>query len=331
MLDKIFRSRLHGITSLIITVFVFNASQMFGQTAEAEGSLKTHTTDTINGWKKGGTIGLTFSQVSLTNWAAGGVTSISVNGIGDLFANYTKDKLSWDNTLNIGYGIIRQGNEGAIWIKSDDKIDFASKLGMGLNEDLYFAMLYNFRTQFAPGYEAPGSKQLISDFLAPAYSLLAIGLDYKKGNSFSAFLAPVTLKTTIVNNDTLANAGAFGVEGAVYNDTGELITAGKKIRNEFGGYLKLQYRKEIVKSVTLDTKLDLFSNYLSNPQNIDVNWETVITMKVNKFLSANLTTHLIYDDDIDISIDSNNDGIVDSQGPRVQFKEVFGLGLSYKF
>ena len=297
----------------------------------AEGNLKAQNTDTINGWKKGGTIGLTFSQVSLTNWAAGGVSSVSINGMANLFANYKKDKLSWENSFDMGYGIIRQGDKTALWVKSDDKFDLASKLGYHLKSNLYFAVLYNFRTQFSPGYNASGSTNIISDLLAPAYSLLAIGVDYKKGDVFSAFLAPVTLKTTIVNNQALADAGAFGVTGAEYDNLGALIEAGKNVRNEFGGYIKLQYRSEIFKNVDLDTKIDLFSNYLNNPQNIDVNWETTITLKVNKFLSANLITHLIYDDDIDITVDKNNDGLADFTGPRIQFKEVFGAGFSLKF
>ncbi|MDA9563890.1 DUF3078 domain-containing protein [Flavobacteriales bacterium] len=313
-----------------LSLVIFGAVS-FAQTTEAEGDLKKQNTDTINGWKKGGTFGLTLSQVSLTNWAAGGVNSISVNGMTNLFANYKKDKLSWDNSLDMGYGVIRQGDANAIWVKSDDKLDFASKFGYQVKNDLYFAGLYNFRTQFAPGYDAPGSTNIISNLLAPAYSLLAVGVDYKKSAAFSAFLAPVTLKTTIVGDQNLADAGSFGVEGAIYDDLGQLLEAGKNIRNEFGGYLKLQYRKEILKNVGLDTKIDLFSNYLNNPQNIDVNWETVITLKVNKYLSANLTTHLIYDDDIHVAVDNDNDGVADATGPRVQFKEVFGAGLSVKF
>lgn len=312
-------------------LFALTVSLTFAQTTEGEGDLKSQNGDTLNGWKFGGAVGLTFSQVSLINWAAGGVNSISVNGMSNLFANYRKNKLTWDNSLDMGYGIIRQGGKTAPWIKSDDKFNFSSKLGYNLKSNLYFAMLYNFRTQFAPGYDAPGSTNLISDLLAPAYSLFAIGLDYKKGSAFSAFVAPITLKTTIVRNQALADAGAFGVEGATYDDLGNRLTSGKTIRNEFGGYIKLQYTKEIVKNVGLDTKLDLFSNYLHNPQNIDVNWETAITMKINKFLSANLTTHLIYDDDIKIAVDNNDDGVIGAVGPRIQFKEVFGVGFSYKF
>ena len=172
---------------IIVGLVCVNAS-LFAQSTEGEGNLKSQNTDTINGWKKGGTLGFTFSQVSLTNWAAGGVNSFSVNGMTNLFANLKQDKMSWDNSLDIGYGVIRQGNNTAPWVKSDDKLNFASKFGYQLKSNLYFAMLYNFRTQFAPGYDAPGSTNLISDLLAPAYSLLAVGVDYKKEMYFQLFL-----------------------------------------------------------------------------------------------------------------------------------------------
>ena len=105
----------------------------------------------------------------------------------------------------------------------------------------------------------------------------------------------------------------------------------KNVRTEFGGYLRLFYQKEIIQNVSLQTKLDLFSNYLNNPGNIDVNWEVLVSMKVNKFISATIGTQLIYDDDILIGVDTNNDGTVDAMGPRVQFKEVLTAGLTYKF
>ncbi len=181
------------------------------------------------------------------------------------------------------------------------------------------------------GFNYPDDSTKISDLLAPAYLLGAVGLDYKPSDKFTAFVAPVTAKTTFVNDQVLADAGAFGVEKAVYDTAGNLLTAGKNIRTEFGGYIRLFYKVDVMKNVSLQTKLDLFSNYLENPQNIDVSWEVLISMKVNKYISATITTHLLYDDDTDISIDNNNDGIIDRIGPRTQFKEVLGVGFSYKF
>lgn len=316
---------------LLLLLLVFTNISLFAQTTEAEGKLKKNNLDTLKGWQKGGSIGVTFQQVSLANWAAGGINSVSVNAAGNLFANYKKGKSAWDNYLDLAYGVIRQGRTGALWIKSDDRIDLGSKFGHQLQEKAFFAVLYNFRSQFANGYAIPGDSIPISRFAAPAYSLLAAGIDIKPTDYMSLFIAPLTWKATIVTDQRLADAGAYGVTKAEYNDLGQVIANGKKMRNEIGGYVRFQLRKEVVKNVTFETKLDLFSNYLQNPQNVDVNWQTIIDMKINDYLSANLTTHLIYDDDIDIAVDTNNDGITDKYGPRTQFKEVFGVGLKYKF
>lgn len=305
-------------------------SVSFAQLTEGENRLKKQNTDTIQGWKKGGNVGLTFGQVALKNWAGGGLNSISINGGLNLFANYRKDKISWENGLDLAYGVIRQGDNKAPWIKNDDRIDFTSKFGYKLKSNLYGAILYNFRSQFAPGYSDATKTNVISRFAAPAYSLLAAGLDYNKG-AFSAFLAPATLKTTIVADQTLADAGAFGVDGATYDASGTMLTSGKQIRNEFGGYLRLKYKKDIAKNVNFETKADFFSNYLNNPQYIDVNWQVLIAMKVNKYITATISTHLIYDHDIDIAQDTNNDGIIDLVGPAVQFKEALNVGFSYQF
>ena len=139
-------------------------------------------------------------------------------------------------------------------------------------------------------------------------------MEYKPSDAFYLFLSPLTGKSTFVLDDSLSNAGAFGVD------------PGKNMRNEFGGFLKMAFTKDIWKNVTLNSKLDLFSNYAEEPQNIDVNWEVLVSMKVNKFLSANINTRLIYDDDTKYI---DEEGV--ERGARVQFKEVLGIGLSYKF
>lgn len=290
---------------------------------------ETQAEEPKSNWKKGGNASFTFNQVSLTNWAAGGQSSLSGNIFVNLFANYKDDNQTWDNNLDLGYGLIKQGNNP--FIKSDDRIELNSKYGRNLTESWYYSALFNFRTQFAPGYNIPNDSVLISDFLAPAYILLSLGLDYKPNENFTLMLSPVTSKTTIVMDQGLADQGAFGVEAAEVDAMGNIITPGSNVRYEIGAFLKMMYQKEVLKNVNFQTKLDLFSNYLNNPENIDVNWEVIVAMKINEYLTANLNTHLIYDDDIDIQVDNNQDGVIDAVGPRTQFKEVFGLGLSFKF
>lgn len=290
-----------------------------GQVTEAEKTLKTQSADTTKGWKKGGLIGVSFGQTSLTNWAAGGQNSVAANGIVSLFASYKKDKNAWDNSLDLGYGILNQ--EGVKYTKkTDDKIDLLSKYGREAFKSFYYAALINFKTQMDVGYNYPtdSTRLKISNKFAPAYIVMALGVDYKPNAYLSIFAAPFTGKLTIVNDQSLADVGAFGVE------------KGENTKSEFGGYVRMIYSKndfkgDFLKNVAFTTKVDLFSNYTKDPQNIVVNWETLIALKISKYISVNLNTQLIYDDKIKIADKKN------VAKPRVQFKEILGVGFSYKF
>ncbi len=302
-----------------IITFMFCCSLTgYAQTTIAEKQLKTQTADTVEGWKNSGSISINASQTSLTNWASGGQSSVALGTMLSLQSQYRKNKGLWENYLDLGYGSLKQGKKSG-WMKTDDKIDFTSKFGYKAVKNWYYAGLVNFKTQMAPGYNYPNDSVAISGFLAPGYLLGGLGFDYQSGGSLTAYISPVTLKVTFVRDQELAELGAFGVD------------AGKKIRSEFGGYIRLQCNKSLMENISILSKLDLFSNYLKNPQNIDVSWENLLSMKVNKYVSASLSTHLLYDDDIDIAVDENDDGIADSYGPRLQFKEVLAVGLSLIF
>lgn len=275
--------------------------------------------DTVRYWQNSGVLSLNMAQSSFTNWAAGGQNSVALNGLLSLGANYKKDKSAWDNALTIGYGKMVQQGSDLGWVKTDDRIDFQSKYGRQGSGKWFYSALMSFKTQMTPGYNYPNTEDKISDLLAPAYLLFSLGMDYKPTPEFSLFLSPLTSKNTFVNDDLLSAAGAFGVE------------PGKKFRAELGAYLNAAYKKdEILKNVNFLTKLDLFSNYLNNPQNIDVSWEMLIVLKVNEFISATVNTHLLYDDDILIKVDEGSGGEA-IMGKRTQFKEVIGVGLTYKF
>jgi hypothetical protein len=306
-------------TILVTSVFICLYYSAQTQVLETEKTLKTQSADTTKGWKKGGIIGLNLAQTSLTNWAAGGQESYAVNGIISVFAHYKKGKNAWDNSLDVGYGVLQQ--KGTKFIKkTDDKIDFLSKYGREAFKNFYYATLLNFKTQMDVGYNytSDTTRTKISNSFAPAYFVGALGMDYKPNAYLSIFAAPLTGKVTIVNDKTLSDAGAFGVD------------SGKITKSEFGGYIRMIYSKndfksEFMKNVSFTTKIDLFSNYIKDPQNIVVNWETQIALKINKYIAVNLNTQLIYDDKIKIA-DKNN-----VSKPRVQFKEILGIGFSYKF
>lgn len=287
------------------------------QVTEGEDKLRAVNADSTLGWKRGGMINLGLSQISLTNWVSGGESSISTNGLVSLFAHKTTPKGLWENYVDMGYGILKQGDAGQVR-KTDDRFELLSKYGQKINANWYYAGLLSFKTQFADGYNYPDVSNPISRLLAPGYLLGAVGVEYRAGE-FNVFIAPFTSKNTFVIDNTLSSIGAFGV------------TPGEVFRTELGGYVRMSYKRDIMENITFQTRLDLFSNYLNNPQNIDISWETLLTMKVNKYISATLATHMIYDDDIKIGADTNNDGIDDSFAPRLQFKQILNIGFSYKF
>lgn len=314
-------------TLFAIAILIGIISTSFGQVTDAEKTLKAQSTDTTKGWRKGAVVGITLAQTSLKDWAAGGESSIATNGIFSVFANYKKGKNAWDNSLDVGYGILKQENAKYVK-KTDDKIDLLSKYGREAFKNFYYAALLNVKTQMDVGYNYPTdtTRIKISNRFAPAYFVGALGLDYKPNAYLSIFAAPLTGKVTVVKDQTLADAGAFGVD------------KGKNVKSEFGGYVRMIYSKndfknEFMKNVAFTTKIDLFSNYIKNPQNIVVNWETMIAFKLNKYISVNLNTQLIYDDKIKIGRDSDKDGVIQDYEikPRIQFKELLGIGFSYKF
>jgi hypothetical protein len=271
------------------------------------------TTKVESPWKFHGMTSLNFSQVSLVNWSQGGDNSQAFNALAVLNLDYTKDKSTWANILNVGYGIQKTGTNASG--KTDDHIDFVSKYGYSTSKNWYISGLYNFKTQFSPGYKGQGAERsLISDFMSPGYMIVSIGMEYKPNDKFFLMLSPIGGKATFVLNDTLSAAGSYGVK------------AGDTFRMEMGASARVSLTQDIVKNVTLTTSMDLFSNLLDKPQNVDVNWTALVNMKINEFLSANISTTLLYDDNIKY-IDSSGA----SHGARVQFKELFGVGLSFKF
>jgi hypothetical protein len=291
--------------------------------------------DTVKHWKKGGITTLNFSQSSFTNWAAGGENAVSGTALVSLFACYKDTNNIWDNSINLGYGLLQSGTAGIR--KNEDKIDISSTYGRyAFYKHWYYSALVNFKSQFTNGYNYPDDSTVVSRFMSPGYLTGAIGLEYKTSdNSFSFFVSPLTSKTTFVNDQQLANTGAYGVQAAKYDTVGGvyvIVQKGKTILDQFGGYIRLTYKKDIMKNVNLNTKVEVFSNYLKNPQDLYVNWELLLAMKINKFLVSSISTQMLYDQNIPIPVERTIDGVkVKGTGPRLQFKEVLAIGLSYKF
>jgi hypothetical protein len=273
-------------------------------------------------WKKGGFAAINFNQMGFNNWAAGGINAISLTTLGNAYLNYAKNKATWNNNLDVAYGMIQ--NKGQDLRKNEDKIDFLTKFGYTSPvKNVNYAVLANFKSQFAPSYtyDAKNVKSpMISTFLAPAFILASIGIDYKPKPFLSIYISPATGKFTIVNINDNSIKTSFAVDTL------------KKVRSEFGALMNIFFQKDLSKKINLLSRLSLFNNYtdinIPNRKNIDVNFESMINARINKFITASLFVNAIYDHDIQISLDEND---LTKVGPRMQFKEVFGIGLSYKF
>ncbi len=283
------------------------------------------TTKTMK-WERGGKAGLTLSQAYLSNWVAGGESSVSAIATLNLFANRKKLHSNWGNTLDLQLGFTGQGK---VFQKSVDRVEFTSEKRIYLKEKWFYSARLNFNSQMLPGYNSPGDTVVISNFLAPGYVFLTFGFDWHPRKGHTLLLAPLSGKFTIVADQALANRGAFGVIKATLDEVTDIIlTLGKNLKPEFGGYIRYYYQGKITPTTSLETRLELFSNYLHKPQNVDVNWEVLGKVKISEVFSVNLYTHMIYDDDIKQKVDDEGNVLV---GPKLQFMEIMGVGLTLKF
>jgi hypothetical protein len=285
----------------------------------------------VKTWNCGGTFNLSSAQTSLSNWSAGGENAISGNTYLNLFANYKKDSSIWENSLIVSYGMTNQGNKQII--KNDDKINLVSNFGQKASKNWYYSGSINFNSQMFNGYNYPNDSVVVSRFFAPAYLISSVGMDFKprKVKNMELLLAPVSGKITFVLDQALADLGSFGVKKATYDTQNNLLEHGQEVKYQFGGYVKLNWTGEVVKNINMDSKLGLFSDYLHNPADIDVNWDVILSTQINKYISANVRTSLVYDDDVKTQKDKKSDGTYNMAGPQIQFKEIFGIGFAYKF
>ena len=270
-------------------------------------------------------VNVQFSQVQLNQWAAGGQSSASLIAKLDQFWEYDGKDLGWDTEIHGAFGLLHRPDENVI-LKTDDRIELASKLGYRWKDKGSLTALGSFRTQMAPGFATedgvPDPTRVTSRFMAPGYLVLALGLDLKPNPSTTIFLAPFTAKVTYVLDDDLASAGAFGV------------SPGDRVRNEMGGYIRLGLKKQLVENITYAVRLDLFSNYLEEPEAVDVFTDHVLTLKVNDWLATTVGLTLIYDKDVELVLrepDPDVPGDAGDVGPGVQLKQILAVGLSLKF
>lgn len=313
----------HSHRGYFLVCLLFIASPTFAQDAgirklqaESSRSIARNIRDSLKSWHTGGLYGINVGQGSLSNWAAGGDDfSFSMATSINLYAFYQKRKTSWDNALNASFGYIYTTSLGGR--KNDDRIDILTKYGYALHPKLNLTTLANFRTQLLRGYSYLGNskesytKSLSSSFLSPAYLLVSQGLDYKPGKGLSIFVSPVTSRWVIVNNDTLAARGDYGVQ------------PGRHSSNQLGAFATINYSTKFNKFIAYTGRLDLFSNYRNEPLNTDLYMTNMVSAKLGKVVCLSWNLDMIYDDDVELFGKNGT-------SPALQLKSIFGVGLQVK-
>lgn len=282
-------------------------------------------------WTKSLMTNLNFAQTLLRDWAAGGSNNYTMTGYIDANANYAKDKMIWNNRLQVDYGFLYSADK-PILQKVKDRIYFESKWGYETPiQHLSYSANFDFRTQIDNNYNyrtpnvpsGEPSKQdwlnartLKSGLFSPAYSTLGLGLLWTPKPWFSLNVAPLTGGFVIVDNPELRKA--YGME---LEDDGVNY---KSSRFELGAQVKADANFTINDNLKYTTQLVLFSNYLKNPQNIRVNWDNKVFWKMAKFFTLTFSTNMIYDDTVLITNDDHPNGF-----RTWQLKEFFEIGFSY--
>ena len=302
------------ITFLGTTAFIQAQTTEKDLIKNTESAIKVIADTTANGWSRKGTVTFLFNQANFNNWIAGGESNLSGTLGLNYELHYKGENTTWDNRLLANYGIIRTDN-AEFTKKSDDRLELNSIYGKRAKGNWYYSFILNFRTQFTTGYiygkDSNGAETRLENtgFFSPAYLTFGPGVYYKKNDNFKLNFAPLTSKMTFVDSFYTSLPGY--VDGSYFG-----VDANKSMRYELGFYASAYYKFILMKNVNVENLLNLYSNYLEDPQNVDIDYQINIVMTINKTLSANFTFQTIYDDNA-------------FQG--FQTRQVFGLGVNYGF
>lgn len=257
-----------------------------------------------DGWIKAGTFIININQGALRNWAGGGEqNTLGVTTLLNYNLNHRKGKMSWNNYFDIALGFQNASSFGR-FRKTDDRIDITSKYGYQLSKKWYAALLGNFNSQALAGYNYTDSVNIkISNLLNPGKILLSAGIDFRPDKTFTLFVSPITSRFILKTDNDFYLVDKFGVP------------ADRKSYTELGSFATAKYTKKISTWAFYTGRLDLFSNYKRNPENIDLFFTNLVTMKFNKWLATNISVDMVYDDDV---------------LQKTQLKEILGIGLTVK-
>lgn len=281
----------------IILLSVFLIGQIFYAQTET-----AHVVKDTTYWTKKGTIAVLGSQSSFSQWQAGGSNNLAINGSINYDINYKKEDWVWDNKFIAMYGINKIKGEDQR--KTDDRLEINSILGKKAKGEWYYSAFTNFKTQFDAGLNPKDETEHTSHFMSPAYWQTGLGMLWKKNDNLKVNIAPATSRFIFVHKHFTEFGESFGVE------------QGKDVRFELGASVNAYYKIQVMENFTVENILNLYSNYLEDPQNVDIDYQLNAVLKVNKYISTNLTFQALYDD---------------NAYKGFQTRHTLGVGLNYMF
>lgn len=258
-------------------------------------------------WKHKLEIGINVNQASFTpNWKGGGSNNFALGSIVNGSLNYKQGKFSWMNDLQLQYGF--QKNEGQSQRKTQDLVFIDSKAGYQLSEKLNAFGAANFVSQFAPGYDygtdgaGNETQTVISRWMAPAYFIQSVGVQYQPVEYFKVRLGALALRETFVLDNALSAAGAFGVD------------SGQTVNVNLGYQIVASFDKDLAKNLNLKMRYLSFGDY-ADFSNTNHRVDMILSARITKYINTNFTAVMLYDR---------------NQDAAVQWSQVLAVGVLFQ-
>jgi len=268
-----------------------------------EANKETAVADTTKAWSIQAQNTLMLNQASFSNWVGGGANNVGWLAGVNYNMTYEKGKYLWENIIVLGYG--QNNTQGVGTRKTQDVINLSTNFGKEFVKNWYLSAGANLQSQFAPGYEDGNNPEAakISNFMAPGYVNVGLGVTYRPNENFTMTLRPANARMTFVLDKELQKAGTYGLK----ND-------GDSMLFQFGFLGTAVYKLKIMENINLTNTASVFSNYLDHPERLVLSYGAVLNMKINRFISSNITVDVLYDH---------------NQIQKTQLKQTLGVGFAY--
>ncbi|MBN3663079.1 MAG: DUF3078 domain-containing protein [Ornithobacterium rhinotracheale] len=266
-------------------------------------------------WTRSGNLQVNFGQHHYENWVGGNLGKLEIFGKISQRLKFQNQQMVWESSFDVLYGLNKNYEQD--FRKSSDQILFNSILGKKVSNNFSYSYFLNLQTQLTNSYDYardPDNNYRLSGFLAPLYINTGPGVMWRKNDNLVLNLAPASLKATYVSGEVYEYKSRN--KGFVNNQEHEIfgVEAGENLNLRLGLYASIYSKYKVLKNVEMENRLSLYSDYLDNPTNIDMDYRMNVNFKINKLLTTNLMVQAVYDDDVHSGF---------------QLREHFGVGFKF--